>query len=109
MRTFLGQGSTSVEDELAARRVEVARGNSRWTEIAPAERLRQRELGLLVDSETDLVWTRRPGMVWAPETAHVEYVDPRSEQTFYVDSAGEVVFLESVQMTWSEHVRRAAR
>ncbi len=113
MRTLLGRrhADPSPADELAAARADVARRCSRWHEITPAERLRPRGPGLLVDAETDLVWTRRRGLVFEPGTSSIAYAPPAAELTFYVDDDGEPVFLErAMPGTWSEHLaRREAR
>lgn len=76
-----------------AKRVEVARRNESWTEIAE-ERLVVRELGLLVDSETDIVWRLRRGEVFGPKSASVEFVSKDQRMSFFVSRSGDVVFLE---------------
>jgi hypothetical protein len=110
VRTLLGRRNPAPlpADELAAKRADVARRCSTWHEITDPERLRPRGPGLLVDAETDLVWTRRRGHVFEPGGATIAYAPPGAELTFYVDhESGEPVFLErALSCTWSEHLAR---
>jgi hypothetical protein len=102
----------ALREQVRAARVEFARRNDRWTEIAPAERLIPRgpaRYGWLVDAETDLVWVRSKGsfFVTGPVTVVATHVDV----TFYVDANGDFVAIERVSSipNWSWHVAKQAR
>lgn len=116
--SILGKFGLMTDDEAAdlqrrvrERRVEVARENPAWIEIAPLTRLVRRGPGggMLVDSETDQVFRVFCGGVFAPKSASVEFVDHDRPLAFAVDRAGEVVFFEQVAESWTAIVERRAR
>jgi hypothetical protein len=99
-------------EEVRKTRVKIVRRNADWTEITPAERLIPRgpaRLGLLVDADTDIVWTRAPGTIFVPGS--VTLVATHANYTYYVSTAGDVIPLERVQSipTWSWYVARQTR
>jgi hypothetical protein len=57
-----GPSELAPADDLAPTRVMLARANRQWREI-PADRLVPRELRLLVDAETDLVYQHYRGAI----------------------------------------------
>jgi hypothetical protein len=97
------------EQEVRRARLELARRQSAWTEI-PETRLVRRGR-YLVDAETDFVYVLRRGLVFEPGRAAVGYVADQTPMTYFVDQAGEIVFLEQpgAPRTWSEIVERKAR
>jgi hypothetical protein len=108
--TIIGRSAESDAgmDELRAARVEIARRN--WTEIDPAERLRPRGMGWLVDSESDYIFVLRRGTTFEPGRANLLSGEGFA-LWFFVDRDGDVVVLERVvsPSTWSEVVERRAR
>ena len=108
--TLTDQDRAEHERQVRQARLELARRETHWTEIAPAERLVRRG-PLFVDSETDLVWVVRRGHIWEPGRASVGYLPDNTPMTYFVDQLGEVVFLEApggMPRTWSEVVARQA-
>ena len=97
------------ERQVRQARLELARRETSWTEITPAERLVRRG-PFLVDSETDLLYVHRRGLVFEPGRATVGYVTPNTTLTFYVDRDDNVVFIDQPggARTWSEIVARKA-
>lgn len=95
------------EDKLRAARVEVARKH--WQEIDPPERLVSRQLGLLVDEETDRVFRLCRASVFARGSSNLISGDG-ANLWFYVNRAGWPVILEPLAgKTWSGIVERRAR
>lgn len=86
-------------------RVAVARRMSKWTEIESD--LVPRGRSWLVSASTDAVYVRHPGVVFQPYSVNV--IADRVELSFYVDEDGELVFLDRLGFTWSEHVERRER
>jgi hypothetical protein len=88
------------------KRLEVARSNAKWTEI-PNDLVPRNQGRWLVSAETDAIYTLFRGTVFAPLSVNV--VANLTELSFYVDSDGDLVFLERLPGKWSEHVERQAR
>ena len=86
-------------------RLEVARRNSRWTEIENdlVPRLGGR---WLVSASSDRIYQRVLGTVFLPYS--VSAIADRTELAFYVDDDGELVFLEQLLGTWTEHLEKQA-
>jgi hypothetical protein len=121
LRTTLGLESSLEEgtpDEVAEKkrrafnaavrpaRLEVARRNAKWTEIA--NDLVPRARGWLVSAETDAIYRGHAGVVFAPYSVTV--VADQAELYYYVDRDGDLQFLERIPGTWTEHLeKRAAR
>jgi hypothetical protein len=94
------------QDEIRDRRVELARRNSHWTELAETELVRRGRV--LVSAESDEIFSFYRGMVFEPGSAAVAF-NESVPLYFYVDRAGEIVFLERQRGTWSEIVAKRAR
>jgi hypothetical protein len=62
----------------------------------------------LVDSDTDAVYKPWRGAVYAPGEVKGSFAE-YTELHFYVSRAGELVFLERVPGSWTEHVERRER
>ena len=86
-------------------RVEVARRMKLWTEIENdlVERLGGR---WLVSAASDRIYRRLLGPVFVPYS--IEAIADRSELAFYVDAEGDLVFLEQLPGTWTEHLAKQA-
>ena len=88
-------------EQMRPARLEVARRNSKWTEIendlVPRNRGRW-----LVSASTDAVYAPMNGVVFQPHSSTV--VADQAELHYYVDDAGDLHFLEKQPYTWSEHV-----
>jgi hypothetical protein len=87
------------------RRLEIARRNKLWTEIE--NDLVARPPRFLVSASTDAVYRRDTGTVFQPGSAGI--VDEHRHLSFYVDDAGDIVFLDPQPHTWSEIVARTVR
>lgn len=85
-------------------RLEVARRNSKWTEIE--NDLVPRGRGWLVSAETDLIYQPVRGVVFARYSVNV--IADQTELSFYVDRDGDLVFLERIRGTWTEHLEKHA-
>lgn len=83
-------------------RLQAARRNAKWTEIE--NDLVPRARGWLVSASTDAIYTPTRGIVFAPHSVNV--IADQADLAFYVDRDGELVFLERLPFTWSEHVER---
>ena len=105
---ILGVSSEQRPSEAEIRRARVARArqNQRWTEI-PAGRLVPRYRFWLVNAETDECFVPGRGDIFQTGTANV--IADQAYLHFYVDTAGEVVFLEKQHQTWSELYAKRAR
>lgn len=90
-------------------RLDVARRERSWTEVAEMQLVRRGRFW--VDAESDLVFAVRRGHVFEPGRASVGYLPPNTPLTFYVDEDDTIVFLEEPHpgRTWSELVARKAR
>ena len=95
-------------DEVRAKRLENARKTRNWTEI-PQTSLVPRGRHYLVHAETDELFTLRGGEVFEPGKASIGYIGDGWEMHYFVDQAGEVVFLERQPGLWSDIVARQAR
>jgi hypothetical protein len=100
----------ALERQVRETRVEKARANKEWTEIAPSTRLVRRGPGgrIVVDSETDIVYRDFRGAVFAPGRAAIEFVDERRKLAYIVDRR-EIRFYEATGEIWSEIFERRAR
>jgi hypothetical protein len=87
-------------------RIEAARRNPLWTEIEEVDLVR-RPPGYLVSASTDEVFRPYRGLVFAAWSA--EMVSGSAALHFYVDAAGDCIFLERFSETWSELVERRVR
>ena len=94
------------EDAIREKRVQVARANPVWSEVA--ETLLVRRERWLVHAETDETFTRFAAQVWARGTAVIAQND-RVPLTFFVDQQGEVHFLERQAASWSEIFAKRTR
>ena len=96
----------ALDERLRPARLEAARRNPKWTEIE--DDLVPRARGWLVSAETDAIYTRVRGIVFAPYAVSV--ISDHAPLAFYADRDGELVFLERIPGTWTEHLeKRAAR
>lgn len=91
-------------------RIEAARKQRGWIEIAPAERLISRgpaKYAWVVDSESDFLYRVAPGVWFEPCRATI-LADRAEGVSFFVDAGGNVVILERVSSipTWSDVVRK---
>ena len=95
----------ALDEQVRPKRLEVARRNGRWTEIENdlVPRLGGR---WLVSAVTDLIYKRVLGTVFAPHS--VTAIADRAELAFYVDRDGDLVFLEQLPGTWTEHLEKQA-
>jgi hypothetical protein len=93
-------------DVVRSARLEAARRNPLWTELEEVDLVR-RPPGYFVSASTDEVFRRHRGIVFASWSANV--VADRAPLHFYVDAAGDCIFLERFTETWSELVERRAR
>ena len=95
----------ALDEKLRPARLEVARRNSRWTEIENdlVERLGGR---WLVSASSDRIYRRLLGPVFVPYS--IEAIADRSELAFYVDPDGDLVFLEQLPRSWTEHLEKQA-
>jgi hypothetical protein len=86
-------------------RLEVARGNQRWTEIE--DDLVPRGHGWLVSAETDAIYMPTHGIVFQPCSVNV--IADQTELSYFVDRDGDLVFLERVTnpATWSKYATMA--
>jgi hypothetical protein len=98
------------ERQVREARLDLARRQSNWTELAHVGLVRRGPF--LVDGETDQLYIVRRGVVFEPGRATIGYVPDNTPLAWFVDQAGNIVFLEQPggPQTWSEIVeRRAAR
>ena len=94
-------------EQVRPARLEVARRNPKWTELEEVD-LVPRGRGWLVSADTDAIYTPTRGVVFQPHSVNV--IADQIELAFYVDREGDIVFLERLPFTWTEHLeRRAAR
>ena len=108
MRTMFRSSVDELPDAAAIRerRVEVARRNTRWTEL--------RETGLvrrgrwLVHAETDELFKVCRGTIFLTGEAVIAFND-QVEMHFYVDRDGDIVFLQRDRGTWSDVVAKRAK
>lgn len=94
----------ALDEKLRPARLEVARRNAKWTEIA--NDLVSRGRGWLVSAETDAVYAPARGMVFAPHAVNV--IADQSELFYFVDDAGDLQFFERIPGTWTAHLERHA-
>jgi hypothetical protein len=98
----------ALDEKLRPARLEVARLQTKWTEIE--DDLVPRGRGWLVSAETDAIYSMVRGVVFAPYSVTV--VADQAELFYFVDRDGDLVFLERIDppRTWTEHLeKRAAR
>jgi hypothetical protein len=93
------------EDEIRDRRVEVARRNSKWTEIEEPSALVRRGRLYIVHADTDEVFKPYRGVVFATGSATV--IADQTALYFYVRDE-ELTFLELEPGTWSDRVAKRA-
>jgi hypothetical protein len=94
------------QTSIRKRRVEVARRNSRWTELEETALVRRARY--LVHADTDELFTVHRGVVFGSGSASV--IADQSALYFCVRPDGELVFLErQTGRTWSDIVRRQAK
>jgi hypothetical protein len=91
-------------DEIRDARVAVARKH--WEEI-PETRLVARHFGLLIDAETDAVFSRCRGTIF--QTGSATLIDERKDLAFFVDSDGWPIALERHAESWSSIAYKRAR
>ncbi len=91
--------------QVRERRVEVARSNPRWTELAAIDLVRRGPFW--VSASTDELFTVRRGVVFEPGSAAV--FEQTASLHFYVDDDRDLVFLERHARSWSEIVAGKAR
>lgn len=106
MRTFIRSSSDDrpTEDAGRERRIELARRNSRWTEIDDDLVERGR---LLVSASTDQVFKRYRGDAF--ETGSATLIAEEFPMFWYVDRGGDLVLLERLPGAWSEIVAKRAK
>jgi hypothetical protein len=85
-------------------RLETARRNAKWTEIE--NDLVPRGRGWLVSASTDAIYTPTRGVVFAAHSINV--IADKTTLWFYVDDGGDLVFLEQIPGTWTEHLEKQA-
>jgi hypothetical protein len=105
--TITDQQRSEHERAVREARLEFARQQPHWTEVAETSLVRRGPF--LVHATTDELFVHRRGHVWEPGRATI-YVPENTPMTFTVNERGEVVFLEppSGPRTWSEVVARKA-
>ena len=91
------------EDAIRAARVEVARRNSKWTEVEESALVSRGRL--LVHADDDTVYKPYRGVVFA--TGSTTVIPDYTALHFYVRD-GELTFLELEPGTWSEHIAKQA-
>jgi len=94
------------EDAVRARRMEIARKNTLWSELEEAALVSRGRW--LVHADSDEVFSRFKAAVWSRGSAQISAND-RVPLWFYIDQQGEVHFLERLPGTWSERVAKRAR
>jgi hypothetical protein len=87
-------------------RLQYARQNQHWTEVDEVALVR-RPFGLLIGADDDSVYRAFRGAVFAGDEVRSSFA-AETELSFYVRD-GQMVFLERVPGTWSEHVARRAK
>jgi hypothetical protein len=94
-------------DELRDARIAAARKHPAWTEIQ--NDLVPRGRGWLVSAGTDEIFAAHRGVVF--DTGKVSILADHVPLVFYVDDAGDLVFLERVSnpATWLQYVERRER
>lgn len=92
---------------MSAARLEVVRKNHRWTELEETALVRRGPY--LVHADTDEMFAIRRGVVFEPGRAVVGYVPEGADLSYFVDQAGEIVFLDRQRGTWSDIVAKRAR
>jgi Zn-finger nucleic acid-binding protein len=92
-------------EKVRPERLKAARRNSRWLEIENdlVPRLGGR---WLVSASSDRIYQRVRGTIFLPHS--VTAVADQSELAFYVDEDGDLVFLEQLRGTWTEHLEKQA-
>lgn len=107
MRTFLRSSTEDWSGEAAIRecRVELAQRNSHWSELQETDLVRRGRL--LVHAQSDQVFSFYRGLVFDPSFASISF-NETVPMWFYVDRAGEVVFLERKSWTWTERLEKRA-
>ena len=93
-------------DAVRKARLEVARGNPLWSELEEIDLVR-RPPGYLVSASTDEVFWPYRGAVFAAWSASM--ISDSAALHFYVDGAGDLVFLERLPESWSELIERRVR
>jgi hypothetical protein len=106
MRMLLHSSSDErpTEDKIRARRVEVARRNSAWTELTETALVPRGRW--LVDADSDELYSLHRGTVFSKGAIAF---DADVELAFFVDRDGEVVLLEPAGRTWSSVVEKKAK
>jgi hypothetical protein len=97
----------AIREQVRAARLEVVRKNHRWTEVAETSLVKRGPF--LVLAETDELFQLRRGMIFEPARAAIGYVSEDTEIHYFVDRAGEIVFLERRPGVWSDIVAKKAR
>lgn len=94
---------------MRAARLEEARRQTAWTEIAETRLVRRGPF--LVDSDTDAVFVVRRGHVFEPGRATIGYVLDKAAMTYFIGRDGHIVFVEPYlgAATWSDIVARKAQ
>lgn len=98
----------ALDERLRPARLEVARRNSKWTEIDAADLVpRGPRDAWLVSAANDAVYEHYRGVVFAPGS--VTMIADRAP-VFFSLVDGELVFYERLPFTWTQHLeKRAAR
>lgn len=104
----LAREARQLEDDVRKARVKNARSCQAWQEIKPPERLIERgprNLGWVVDSDSDRIFVRHRGSAFYPRSATV--MADRADLWFTVNE-GEVVVYERLNRpaSWSDVVRK---
>ena len=101
--------SAHIDDDQAQRlrelRIEAARRNTYWTEVAETDFVRRGRL--FVHAESDELFKPYRGAIFAKDAGRPTF-NETVPLAFYVRD-GELVFLERVARTWSEIVERRER
>jgi hypothetical protein len=95
----------ALDERLRPARLEAARRNAKWSEIA--DDLVSRGHGLFVSADTDHVYAPVRGVVF--ETASVAIIADQAPLYFTVAADGGLAFYERRPQTWSEMVARRTR
>jgi hypothetical protein len=99
--------SAALAAVLKPARLEVARRNSKWTEFEEVDLVaRGPRNQWFVSATTDEVFEPHRGAVF--QSGSTSVIADQADLAFYLDPNGELVFLERIPGTWTEHLEKQA-